>query len=104
MPLDPRYPFWVHGLIELPAGLNFLLRPSEQLSSPAPQAHPIIRQYGTLLLSSVIVALIFGTQPISTSSQNVAGALALYHLAPLARAFRRIYEGGVQYGKGLGGP
>lgn len=69
MPLDPRYPFWVHGLIELPAGLNFLLRPSEQLSSPAPQAHPIIRQYGTLLLSSVIVALIFGTQPISTSSR-----------------------------------
>lgn len=34
----------------------------------------------------------------------MAGALSVYHLAPLARAGRRIVEESGNYGKGLGGP
>lgn len=34
----------------------------------------------------------------------MAGALSIYHLAPLMRAGSRIVEGSGEYGKGLGGP
>jgi len=97
-------PFWFHLLIELPASINFFLNPSEQLSSPAPQSHALIRQYAALLFASSLVALIFAVRPVDRTSRNVAGALAVYHLAPLGRALSRIFEGGIGYGKGLGGP
>ncbi|KAH8789025.1 hypothetical protein F5882DRAFT_402620 [Hyaloscypha sp. PMI_1271] len=97
-------PFWLHFLIELPASMNFFLNPSEQLSSPAPQAHPIIKQYAVLLFVSTLIALIFALRPIDGTSRNVAGALSVYHLAPLVRAGSRIAEGSGEYGKGLGGP
>lgn len=98
------FPFLLHALIEAPAGFNFLIRPSEQLSSPAPQAHGIIRQYGVLLLVSVAIALIFAFRPVDKTSRNMAGALSLYHPAPLTRAVMRIRGGESTYGKGLGGP
>jgi hypothetical protein len=118
-----RLPFGAHVLVELPAACNFLLRPSEQLSIPAPQAHAVIQQYGALLLVSVIIALIFALRPVDPTSRissylpkthdqvvtckcvgRVSGALALYHLAPLSRAISRIREGDFGYGQGLGGP
>jgi hypothetical protein len=104
MPLDPRFPFWMHVFIETPAGFNFIRNPSEQLSAPAPQAHAIIQQYGALLLVSVNIALIFAFRPVDTTSKRVAGALALYHILPIVRAFARIQVGATIYGKGLGGP
>jgi hypothetical protein len=105
MPLLPStLPFWFHLLIELPASINFFLNPSEQLSSPAPQSHTIIRQYAVLLLVSALIALIFAFRPIDKTSRNVAGALSLYHLAPVTRAGSRILEGSRGYGNGLGGP
>lgn len=102
--LPSTLPFWLHLLIELPASLNFFLRPSEQLSSPAPQAHAVIKQYATLLLSSNLVALVFMFRPVDGTSANVAGALAIYHLAPLTRATLRLVNGDGGYGKQLGGP
>lgn len=104
MLLYSTFPFLLHALLELPAGINFLLRPYEQLSSPAPQAHSIIRQYGVLLLVSAGIALIFAARPVDGTSRNVAGALALYHLLPMNRAWVRVAAGESHYGKGLGGP
>lgn len=97
-----RLPFYLHILIETPASLNFILNPSEQLPSPAPQAHAIIKQYAILLLVSVLIAGIFALRPLDRTSRNVAGALAVYHVAPLLRAVERAGYG--NFGKGLGGP
>ncbi|TVY84535.1 hypothetical protein LSUE1_G000611 [Lachnellula suecica] len=100
----PTFAFWLHLLIELPASLNFFLNPAEQLSSAALQTHAIIRQYAVLLFTSSLVALIFAVRPVDRTSRNVAGALAVYHLAPTVRALSRVFGGGIGYGKGLGGP
>ncbi|KAH8816108.1 hypothetical protein F5884DRAFT_208921 [Xylogone sp. PMI_703] len=121
-------PFYIHILIETPASLSFLLNPSSQLPpsthyQPQSQSqsqseiatHFIIRQYAVLLLSSVLIALIFALRPVpDRTSKRVAGSLAIYHLAPLARAAWRIWGGGrdVVFGElhegvsggGLGGP
>ncbi len=102
--LPATLPFYLHILIETPALLNFLFRPSEQLSTPAPQAHAVIRQYAILLFSSNLIALIFALRPFDSTSRNVAGALSVYHLAPLVRAVARVVDGDVVCGKGLGGP
>lgn len=51
---------------------------------------------------SSIIAGIFALRPLDRTSKNVAGALAVYHAAPLTRALSRV--GQVNYGKGLGGP
>jgi hypothetical protein len=102
--LKSKFPFWIHVLIETPAALNFIRNPSEQLSSPAPQAHAIIQQYGSLLLVSGIIAFIFAIRSVDSTSRNVAGALSLYHFLPASRAFGRLQAGESSYGKGLGGP
>jgi hypothetical protein len=100
----PTLPFWMHFIIETPASLNFFFKPSEQLSTPAPQAHAIIAQYAVLLFSSNLVALIFANRPVDGTSKLVAAALAVYHLAPLVRAVSRVTSTGHNYGIGLGGP
>ncbi|KAG9243548.1 hypothetical protein BJ878DRAFT_510299 [Calycina marina] len=99
-----HYPFLLHALLETPAAINFLLRPLQQISTPAPQAEAIIRQYGVLLFVSVIIAAIFIKRPVDSASRHVSGALALYHLAPTARAFSRILTGDVVSGSAIGGP
>ena len=74
-----RIPFWLHALIECPAGINFLLRPSEQLSSPASQAEAIIRQYGILLLVSALICLILATRDLDNKSRKtIAWEIADY--------------------------
>jgi len=70
MSYGSQFPFWAHALIELPAGINFLFRPSEQLSAPAPQAEAIVRQYGVLLLVSAIIALTFSTRKVDNTSRK----------------------------------
>ncbi|KAF4633106.1 hypothetical protein G7Y89_g5014 [Cudoniella acicularis] len=104
MPVTSIVPFWLHLLVEVPASLNFFFNPSEQLSSPAPQAHAVIKQYAVLLLVSNLIALIFARRPIDGTSKKVAGALAVYHLAPVARSLARIVGEEMEYGKALGGP
>ncbi|CAG8978039.1 hypothetical protein HYALB_00000709 [Hymenoscyphus albidus] len=104
--LSAAIPFFLHAIVEFPAAVNFYSNPSEQLSSAAPQAEDIIKQYAVLLFSSSLIALAFATRPVDDTSKYVAGAFALYHLAPTVRAARRIRGGetGTSYGKGLGGP
>lgn len=85
-------PFLLHALIETPASLNFFLNPGGQLRvNPAPpQIRAVIRQYAVLLFSSVLVALSFACRDPDELSGQVAGALALYHLAPVVRATGRL--------------
>ncbi|KAG4032729.1 hypothetical protein MFRU_006g01930 [Monilinia fructicola] len=106
MSLLQRYPFLLHTVIEIPASLNFFINPSAQLSTPAPQAHTIIQQYALLLFVSALISIVFSRRPVDRTSRNVAGALALYHVAPTIRATGRILRGdGFRKGaKGLGGP
>ena len=78
--------FLLHAAIETPAAINFLLFPNDQLSSPSPQAHPVIRQYAMLLLSTVIISFIIAFKPLDIVSGKIAGALAIYHCGPLIRA------------------
>jgi len=115
--LSPTHlPFLLHLLIELPASLSFYFSPSSQLPRSTPSAHALIRQYAILLLSTNLIALIFLLHPPPTDSVaellrgNVAGALAVYHVAPVVRAVSRIIGGagrgeGRRGGwRGLGGP
>lgn len=85
-----RSPFVAHVVVETPASINFFLRPSGQLTTSAPQAHAVIRQYAVLLLSSIITASSFALRDLDELSGQVAGAFALYHLAPLVRASGRL--------------
>ena len=80
-------PFLMHILGELGASYGFFVHPSSTLLEPQPFAHPVIRQYALLLISTNLIAAIFlfQDQPSSISCR-VAGALALYHLGPLTRA------------------
>ena len=83
-------PFFIHAILETPAFLNFLLNPSGHLRIYSPQAHAVIRQYAVLLLSSVMVSLIFASRDPDELSGQVAGALSVYHLAPIVRAMGRL--------------
>ena len=85
-------PFVLHALVEIPAGLNFLLNPDGQLGRKTEHARAIIRQYALLLISSSLIALIFAfrTPGGDNLSGQIAGALAIYHIGPLARASSRI--------------
>lgn len=89
----PRIAFALHILVELPASLGFFFRPSATLTTPHPEAHEIIRQYALLLTSTNLIAGIFLFQSPTSLSCQVAGALALYHVGPFARAIRRIRAG-----------
>ncbi|CAL3962792.1 unnamed protein product [Diplocarpon coronariae] len=93
LPQTLNIPFLIHVVLETPASLNFFLRPGNQLAAPAPQAHALVRQYAALLLSSNLVALVFAFRDVDETSQRVAGALAVYHVAPLVRAVGRIGNG-----------
>jgi cell division protein FtsW (lipid II flippase) len=86
-------PFLLHTLLETPASLNFFIYPSSQTQTSSPQAHAVIRQYAVLLLSTVFIALVFAVRKPDELSGRVAGALALYHLAPMVRAMGRLGRG-----------
>jgi len=82
--------FLIHIVIELPASLSFCLFPSRQLGTYTPHAHPVIRQYAALLFASVLVAMVFLRRPMDDMSGKVAGALAIYHVAPSLRSLGRL--------------
>jgi hypothetical protein len=90
----------LHVFIEIPASLGFLLAPSKTLQRPQPHAHPVIRQYGLLLLVTniLLVALLFelhsDNNTLSSLARRTCGALALYHPAPIWRALRRLTRDG----------
>lgn len=82
--------FLIHIVIEIPASFNFYMFPSRQLGTYTPTAHPVIRQYAALLFASVLVAMVFVRQPVTDTSGKVAGALAIYHVAPSIRSVQRL--------------
>ena len=94
--------FLLHLIVELPASINFLLRPSATLSIAQPEAHAVIRQYALLLLSTNLIVMTFLMRDMDQLSGKVAGALALYHIGPVARALSRIQKR--DSGSVLGGP
>jgi hypothetical protein len=82
--------FLLHVVFEIPACLTFYLFPSRQLGTYTPHAHAVIRQYAALLLASVLVAMTFLRRPVDETSGQVAGALAVYHIAPSLRSVGRL--------------
>lgn len=104
MPPQINIPLLLHILIELPASLNFIFRPSATLAVKQPHAHAVIRQYALLLMTSNLIALIFLFKPPDAVSSQITGALALYHFGPLVRAGCRIWDGEGKGDGGLGGP
>ena len=86
----PPNPFLIHVVLESPATANFFFNPSGQLATHSPQAHAVIRQYAVLLLSSIMIALSFAFRDPDELGGQIAGALALYHLAPMVRASGRL--------------
>ena len=97
-------PFLLHILVEVPASFNFFLRPSATLTVQQPHAHAVIRQYALLLMTSDLIALIFIFRPLDAVSNQIAGALGLYHLGPIVRAAWRIWDGERRGERELGGP
>lgn len=96
--------FLLHIFVELPASIKFFTKPSFGLANTLPsEAEAIIRQYALLLFVSVMLACIFLRRSKDETSRRVAFALAVYHVAPLARAMWRIYERESQKSD-LGGP
>ena len=92
----------LHLCIELPGSINFMLRPSSTLSKPQPQSHGVIRQYALLLMSTNIMVMLLLIKPMDELTQQISGALALYHTAPIIRAVSRIRS--QEAGRALGGP
>lgn len=84
--------FLLHVIVEIPAFLNFLLFPSGQLSTSTPHAHPVVRQYALLILTSVLIASAFVTRVNDELSGQIAGSLALYHIGPSIRAISRLHR------------
>ena len=81
--------FALHILVEAPAALFFFFRPSQTLQSPQPHAHAVIRQYALLLMSTNIIAAAAFLRESEEITKTIAGALALYHVGPIFRAFSR---------------
>jgi hypothetical protein len=84
--------FLIHIIIEVPAFINFFFAPSRQLGTLTPHAHPVIRQYAVLLLSTVLVAISFVRHPQDDMSSKVAAAFAIYHIAPAVRSWVRLVK------------
>ena len=92
----------LHLMVELPACINFFLRPSATLSKSQPYSHCLIRQYALLLVSTNLIALAFLMRPADHLSGQISGALVVYHIGPLVRAMSRIRTQDI--GRALGGP
>ncbi len=101
-------PFLFHVILETPAVIAFALFPSATLRMKQPEAHPVIRQYALLLLTTILIAVLFAFQSddVQASSLHaqkleyqVAGALSLYHVGPMIRAIGKLTNrdiGGLQ--------
>ena len=98
-----------HIAIETPAALSFILTPEKQLPGCSPAAELILRQYGGLLLSSVLLSVVMLVSPRMAHRNNgfFAAALGSYHLWPVYRAYMRLTTdvgGDVAAPSLLGGP
>ncbi|KAF4979551.1 hypothetical protein FZEAL_4255 [Fusarium zealandicum] len=83
-------PFLIHALIETPAALTFILRPSSHLQPLTPPAALLLQSLGGLLLTSNLIALIFVRRPFDDVARHVALAFAFWHIWPCYRACVRL--------------
>ena len=108
-PSLPQLAYIWHAVIETPAALTFILTPEKQLPGCSPAAGLILRQYGGLLLSSVLLSVVMLVSPKGFRRHNglFAAALGSYHLWPVYRAYMRLTSdvgGDVAAPSALGGP
>ncbi|KAK4199772.1 hypothetical protein QBC40DRAFT_227328 [Triangularia verruculosa] len=86
-----KLPLLLHLLVETPASLSFLLLPEAQLPGPSPEATLILRNFGGLLLSTNLIALVFLLRPhFDSLSALVTLCLGTYHVWPIYRAYSRL--------------
>ncbi|KAL6918063.1 hypothetical protein FSST1_009558 [Fusarium sambucinum] len=101
-------PFLAHALIETPAALTFILKPSTQLQPLPPSAALIVQSFGGCILTTNLIALIFLRRDFDDVAQHVALAFAFWHIWPCYRAYMRMSgytkEEGASTTKTLGGP
>ena len=99
-----KLPLLLHALLETAASLSFTLNPTAQLPGADSETRLVLRNYGSLLFSSSILCFSFYFRPgFDSATATVAGSMAIYHIAPVARAYIRIAEGRRQQNKVLGG-
>lgn len=96
-------PFILHLVVEIPAAIAFAF-PDRQLRNLQSDTRAVIRQYALLLVATNVIAALFIARPIDELSCQVAGALALYHAAPIIRATSRVVDGEHPFRGSLGGP
>lgn len=104
LPLTVQLALGLHLIIEIPASINFMLRPSSTLVTSQPHSHGVIRQYATLLMVTNLIVILCLTGTIEeNAARKIAGALSFYHLAPLMRATSKIRRR-LQVSDAMGGP
>lgn len=82
--------FLFHAIIETPAAISFICFPDKQLPDGSPAAKLILRQYGGLLLSTVLISLaLLARDDLEDVGRPIAVALGSYHLWPTYRAYCR---------------
>ncbi|KAK4453915.1 hypothetical protein QBC34DRAFT_173588 [Podospora aff. communis PSN243] len=105
-----RAPFLLHWSIEVPAAASFLLTPSLQLHNPSPETKLVLRSYGSLLLASCALSIMFLSRPRYDDASIIFGfMMAFYHIFPIYRAMARMQAGRrrmreARTNKVLGGP
>lgn len=87
-------PFIFHIVIEIPAALTYILKPSSHVNPLPESARLILQSFGGLLLTSNLVALVFLRRPFDDTSRQVAIAFAFWHVWPCHRAVVRLNRGG----------
>ncbi|MCJ1274191.1 hypothetical protein MMC21_001986 [Puttea exsequens] len=95
----------LHIVLETIAGFSFIRQPSSTLTAEQPHAHPLIRQYGLLLLLTNAIFILLFTSPTPLDlvlQQRVSGLLSFYHVGAFSRATASIAKG--ETGGALGGP
>ena len=101
-------PLLSHALLTLPAFLNFLHLSFNPHLLPPSQLPAILRNYSFLLLSTFLSTLTYASPAPSKRKDSLLSlSLAVYHLAPIARAAQRIWTQGEKAFQGerrMGGP
>ncbi|KAK3994571.1 hypothetical protein QBC44DRAFT_261741 [Cladorrhinum sp. PSN332] len=94
--LTIQIPLVIHLLAEIPASLSFLLAPRAQLPSASQDAVLILRNFGGLLMSTNLLAVVFLFRGRGGGGDdgNLAGwvllCLGSYHFWPVWRAWDRM--------------
>jgi hypothetical protein len=107
MPSLLKAPLLFHALLETTAALSFLFYPQVQHPTAATDLETklILRSYGGLLLSTaVLCAGFYFREGFDDPARIVSGAMAVYHVFPIARAWMKLRMTNVRGATFCGGP